>query len=483
MNRSRTPRRHRKHAPLAAAAVAAALVAACSSPATDDTTGPAAEQTSEASADSQPPPSTAADTAVDADGREDTGDGSPPTAESSDTGDTDAPSGPATLAPISVAVMYPDVSVAAEFGFAEPIGDLAAVFQALADAANEAGGIGGHPIDLNMVQFDLIVDGDSVRACLTATQDIAADIVIGVGGVFGDPVVCVAEQNETLLITTDGSPDEFYARADGRLFTLVPSKGDTQLATLSAFADTLGAAPFAVFSEVNSGGDADTMQDVLLPALSAAGLEPAVTVLVDSDAQVAASQIPIEVEALRAAGVETIISTTGFFSTAAFAAALEAGGVDVTWVGSDAGGFASDLFASQMDPNQLDSARAVTVRDTGWEGAGLAEPQARETCRVRAGDALGTEIAIDSIDVAGAEEACNYIDLLVSAGEFLDGEPTTESLAAALRQVTQIEFAGFGPAGFGDSRQAATTEVREITWSADCGCWSVVGEYAPLDVG
>ena len=457
-DRPRGRHRERPHARRVTAVllVAIALVAAaCSSPAGDDDEATGTDDTTPASPDTD---ATAPDT-------------------------TTAPGdGPAEGEPVVVAVMYPDVSLAAEFGFAEPVSDFAPVFEAFMDEANEQGGIAGHPIELEMVLFDYVVDGDAVRACLTATQDLDAFVVLGTGGVFGDPVVCVTEQNETLMIQDDGSPAEFYERAEGRLFTIVPSKADTQVGIVEAFEDELRAAPFAVYSQLDTAGDHDTVETALLPALADAGLEPAVTVVLDSDVEVATSQIPIEVGEIEAAGVETIISTSGFVATAPFSSALEAAGVDVTWLGSDAAGFANDLYADQMDPDQMDGARAVTVRTLGWENAGLGEPATREACRTKASELLGTEIAVDSIDMAGVQYACNFSNLLVTAGELVEGPLTTESMAAALLAETDIELADYGPAAF-DGTHHAASHAREVTWSADCECWTAVGEFEPLYAG
>ena len=488
----------RTHRALLPLVVAAVLVAACSSPAEDD-------------ADDSDDPTVATTEADDVDGDNDTGttvattdgdndtdttvattdaDGDTDTTvattdadegDDTDTDEPDEPAEPATLDPVTVVAMYPDLSIAAEFGFAEEIGDFAPVFEAFAADANERGGIAGHEIDLELVEFDLLVDGDAVSACLTATQDLDAFVVLGLGGVYGDPVVCVAEQNETLLIQDDGSPAEFYDRADGRLFSLSPDKAESQIAIVDAFTDELAAAPFAVFAALDTGGDYDTMQAHLLPALDDAGLEPAVVVVIDSDADVAASQIPVEVEQVKAAGVETIIATPGFFSTAAFATALDAAGVDVRWIGSDAAGFASDLYASQMPVAQMDGARAVTTRTLGWRNAGLDEPDSLVACRERA-TALVPEgdYSDGSIDLAAANPACNFFDLLVLAGAEVDGDLTTEALAAAIHRVTEIDLAERGPSGFGEDTFTAAKDARIIEWSADCECWTAISEFEPL---
>ena len=475
----------RRRRTIAAVALAAATVSACSSPAddtgdADDPPAPTAETTASEGAgdDSEPDPATTTTTAASDDVASDDTSGTTPTSTAPDAGE---PAGPATLDPVTVAVMYPDLSIAAQFGFAEEIGELAPVFEAFATDANERGGIAGHAIDLEMVEFDLLVDGDAVSACLTATQDLDAFVVIGLGGVYGDPVVCVAEQNETLLVQDDGAPAEFYDRADGRLFSLTPNKAESQVAIVDAFVDELAAAPFAVFATLDTGGDYDTMQEHLLPALSDAGLEPAVVVVIDSDTDVAASQIPIEVEEIRAAGVETIIPTPGFFATAAFAQALDAGGVDVRWIGSDAGGFASDLYASQMPPAQMDGALAITTRTVGWQAAGLDEPASRLECRERAAALVPDgDFSTESVDVAAAIPACNFLDLLVLAGRGVDGELTTESLSAAIHGLTEIELVERGPSGFGAEKFTAADEARTIEWSAECECWTAISDFEPL---
>ncbi|HWL44869.1 MAG TPA: ABC transporter substrate-binding protein [Ilumatobacter sp.] len=475
-----SPRRNRRFVAAALAAVAIAVPAACSSPAGDGdratttTAAPASTEPADTSAPTESPGSTSPLTVA-------------PTSPA-DTGGTPSPTaptptdvaGPATGEPVRIAAMYPDLTVLASLGFAEDAGDLAGIWEVFADDANQRGGIAGRPIELVPVSFDLLVEGDAYRACLTATQDLNAFIVLGMAGMYGDPVVCVAEQNETLLIGTDGFPAEFYERAAGRLFSMTPSKETTQLAIAQAFADELAAAPFAVLSSLDTGGDNDAVQATLLPALRAAGLEPAMTIVLDSDSEVAAGQIPLEVRALRDAGVATIVSTTNFVASAAFAQALDAAGVDLTWVGSDAAGFASNLFASQIAPAQLDGALATTFTTLGWEEGGLPELPYATECRQRAADLLGRDVPTQGVDTFSALVVCSLTDLLVAAGQAVDGELTTESMSSALQSVTDFPLATWGPAGFAAGRFEAARAARTVTWSADCECWSARGDFEPL---
>lgn len=458
---------------------------ACSSPAGDASSGADDTSSGSAPAESASAESTSSDVASGADAE---GDSESSDTEREDPGtgtdgvrDSAVPyGGPADLEPVTVAVMYPDLAVAVQFGFAEEFGDFDPVFEAFVADANKRGGIAGHPIEYAPVEFDLLLAGDSSRACLTATQDIEAFVVIALGGVYGDPVVCVVEQNETLLLALDGFPNEYYERADGRLFTFTPSKAETQIVIADSFKDLLKEAPFAVFSELDNGGDRATTEAYLLPRLDALGLSPALDIVLDSDGEVAASQIPILVEQVRSKGIKTIISSSGFFATAQFARALQSVEIDVTWIGSDAAGFAGNLYATQMDPDQLDGARAITSHTLGWQAAGLQESDRDAACRVRGETLLGTEIPVDSVDLAGVFYACNFFDVLVTAGEYIDGELTQKSLQAGIEALSEFDLADYGPAGFSPTDHTAANAIREVTWSKDCGCWSVVGEYQAL---
>lgn len=487
---NQAPPRRSTHRAMSRRAVALATVAlagaACSSPASDE---PAAGA-DPTLAPAPPPAGSAAATslvpAVDTIAPVTTGSNTDPTDDTTSTG-TGAPTtatttmaGPATGEPVTLAVMYPDLSVLVELGFAEEVGDLAGIWQAFAEDANQRGGLAGRPINVAPVSFDLFADGDSYRACLTATQDLDAFMVVGITGVYGDPVVCVAEQNETLMIGTDGFPREYYERAEGRLFSITPSKETTQLAIAAEFADELAAAPFAVLSSLDTGGDNDAVQATLLPALRAAGLEPAMTIVLDSDGEVAAGQIPLEVNELAEAGVTTIVSTTNFLGAASFAQALESAGLDVTWIGSDAAGFASNLFASQIVPAQLDGALGTTFTQLGWEEAGLPEPAYNAECRARGAELLGRDVPPAGLDTYTVLLVCSLTDLVVAAGQAVDGELTTESMSAALQSLTDVTLAGWGPAGFGPGDFEAGNAARRVTWSAECACWSAIGEFEPL---
>jgi hypothetical protein len=103
-------------------------------------------------------------------------------------------------------------------------------------------------------------------------------------------------------------------------------------------------------------------------------------------------------------------------------------------------------------------------------------------CRARAAALLGIELPVDSVDVASANYACNFADLLVAAGALVEGPLTTESMAAALRSVADLDVATYGPAGFDGTASIAKTG-RIIERSSACGCWQVVSDFMPLATG
>ncbi|NNE73636.1 MAG: ABC transporter substrate-binding protein, partial [Acidimicrobiales bacterium] len=136
-------------------------------------------------------------------------------------------------------------------GFGIPVGDPTAMWTAFADFVNEeCGGVRGRMI--NMTHIDVAVLGAEVdaqrrTACVEATEDRNAVIVTNSTGFQGTAVLCIVEGAETIFITTQGVPREYYDRSGGRLITVSPTLeeslqylGDELLATGELEGKTIG---------------------------------------------------------------------------------------------------------------------------------------------------------------------------------------------------------------------------------------------------
>ena len=119
-------------------------------------------------------------------------------------------------------------------GFAIPVGDVVDMFEAFTKAINEdCNGIWGRKIDLRLVEVSALGGGgediDTLRnqACIEATEDYNAVIVVNTSGFQGSGTECIAKDHDTLFLTTQGNPREFHENAPGRLYSLSPIAEDS----------------------------------------------------------------------------------------------------------------------------------------------------------------------------------------------------------------------------------------------------------------
>ncbi len=118
-------------------------------------------------------------------------------------------------------------------GFAVPVGDPKEMFETFTKVINEeCNGIWGRKIDLQLVEVSALggggVDIDTLRnqACIEATEDKNAVIVVNTTGFQGTATLCIAE-HDTLFLTTQGNPRDFHEQANGLLYSLSPVAEDS----------------------------------------------------------------------------------------------------------------------------------------------------------------------------------------------------------------------------------------------------------------
>ena len=116
------------------------------------------------------------------------------------------------------------------YGFASAVGDVAEMFDTFTAVVNEqCGGVRGRSIEMHT--FEIAVSGDTVdqegnAACIEATEDHHAVIVMGTSGFPGSGALCIVEDHETALITGSTMPAEFMRRGEDRLISLDPTAED-----------------------------------------------------------------------------------------------------------------------------------------------------------------------------------------------------------------------------------------------------------------
>ena len=125
---------------------------------------------------------------------------------------------------IIISYIRTDNSELAIHGFEDFRGDLSEIFSSFVKILNEdCGGFHGRKIDLREVltypiqvsEIDTSTLGNI--ACLDATKEIPAVIVVDISGFSGSLEKCVVDENKTALISSKVLPSKYFGNSDGRL--------------------------------------------------------------------------------------------------------------------------------------------------------------------------------------------------------------------------------------------------------------------------
>jgi hypothetical protein len=112
-------------------------------------------------------------------------------------------------------------------GFAVPVGNTTDMFETFVRVINEqCGGINGRQIDLQLVEVpptSANIDADRRNACIKATEDLNAPIVLNSSGFQGSALLCITEEHETILFTSTSGEDDWVDRSGGRLISHAPT--------------------------------------------------------------------------------------------------------------------------------------------------------------------------------------------------------------------------------------------------------------------
>lgn len=449
----------------------AMIVAACSSSSSDD-----ASDGGDGASDGTAPTD-------DGSGDDGSGDDSAADTGSGDDGSTDDGSGDDSSAPVGntvgitdegivISVLRSDTADLQERGVIPDVGDPVQNFEVFAQLANEAGGAGGHDI---IVTSHLYPPGatatDQQPSCLQATEDDEAFIVVFVGGMAAETVLCVTEQHDRIAYALSGVlVQSVYDRSEGRLFNHAMS-ADRLMATWVAVLDEQGILDGATLGLVrHDQSDHEEAAQAVAAELEARGYELAEEVAVPCEGT-SCGQTDIAVERLDSAGVDHVFSLMGAIQYSTVVGAAESAEYRPRWLSSDFENQAFDSTAAFM--------RGVSANyDGAWgvsAGLDVTEPDAfRTDCNARFSEVTGTvyEPLNDAWGAVGS--MCYIVDRIVEAANDAEaaGGLTQESFIAALE--TQDFMLGDNVGRWTPDKHDAVDSYVLKQWSADCICWNEV---------
>jgi ABC-type branched-subunit amino acid transport system substrate-binding protein len=216
---------------------------------------------------------------------------------------------------INVAFIGVDFSRLASTGLVPQLGDQQKEVQAFVDDINANGGVGGRKINLHFKLLDVLGGGaDAIQAaCIEATQEFKAAVVILPPAAARDLASCTSVTNKTLTIYATGMDSGLYTQSQGRLFTPGGMSIDRQFRGWADEMDKLGLLTGKTVGVVNGDQPQEFLNGVnnaLMPELQKLGHKPALVVTLPcGTATISCQQYDAAAQKLKDAGVDTVFMT------------------------------------------------------------------------------------------------------------------------------------------------------------------------------
>ena len=234
-----------------------------------------------------------------------------------------------------------------DVGFAAPVGDPTDMFDTFTRIVNErCGGVWGRRIDLRLVEVSALGVGgqdiDTLRnaACIEATEDHDAVILMNTTSFEGTALLCVTEEHDSALIGHQALPDEYVRRGGGRLLTTATTL-EENLAALAKYLIDTGALEGRRVGIVapNTPGQAEAVEGSLLAVLESAGVEVPVFDVIDcAGSPICTGGMAESVQRLAEERVDVLFPTLNALSLPAFITEMTTQGFapgDVQFYNSD----------------------------------------------------------------------------------------------------------------------------------------------------
>ena len=376
-----------------------------------------------------------------------------------------------------------------DIGFGVDVGDTSLMFETFVDVINgQCGGIRGRTLVLSESSFDPLspdVEGARVAACVEATEDERALVVMNTSSLQGTAALCVAEQNRTPLITNQGFSDEFLQRADGNLITQRFSLDDSVRLMVERVARS-GALDGTTIGVVGADtpGQPEVVESSLVDALTAAGVEVAVTDIIGCGGQAACTTgVQESVGNMKSAGVDVVFPTLNILSLPGYIAEMVTQGFepgDVQFYNSEFEGQSSDLVSSKVAAFGGEAAAAL------YDGTVIVDSAATGVFRTEGADitpfnqlcldlyADRTGIAYDwyereeSTPAGMTINVCSVVRMAARAIYDAGANPSREDINRTFEGLGPVDVNDMLPATIGPGKPSLPDANQTMTWTSPC---------------
>jgi hypothetical protein len=224
-------------------------------------------------------------------------------------------------------------------------------------------------------------------------------------------------------------------------------------------------------------GDREAVTEDFLPLLKEIGHEPAHVSMLSSDAGTAQSQIPVEVQRMQQAGVDTIVLATNVLYASQWINQADSTLYRPLYIGTDFASITQDLFAS-LTPESFEAV-AYTALRTGEARAGLPAPAYDETCmdrwEARNGVRPGWSDPDSGYQPIGV--VCAAMDRIGVALRTAGPSLTRAGLSHATQNLGTFPMAYSPEGSWVPGKPDSADFIRPLQIDRSCRCWMPLGDF------
>jgi Periplasmic binding protein len=398
-------------------------------------------------------------------------------------------------------------------GFALPLGNNNEMYRVFTEFINtKCGGIRGRQINFQIVEVNSqspTLDADRRAACIKATEDLKAPIVLNSTGFAGTGLDCITVEHDTMFITSTSGANKTTIDSKGRMTSIAP--------TLSEYTKFLG--DDLVKQGVLTGKRIavvypdtpdypEAIKEGLIASLKKAGLNVVQEDMIGcKGGSVCADGTPASVDKLLTNKIDVLFPALNVVSLPAYLKEMTVKGIkngQIQMYQSNYNSQAGDLVSSKViDFGGAPAAElyngmiAVDPTPTGnYRSPGFVKTEFNTMCEKvynennKVGEKFDQLVETENSQAGALVSACQFVRLAARIVYLAGENPTRADLLKAKENIGPVDSNGQEPATFKPGKLSGWDVLYTLKWNSPCpgtktpdkvkSCFTVVGAGRPI---
>jgi hypothetical protein len=377
-------------------------------------------------------------------------------------------------------------------GFAVPVGNTTDMFETFFRVINEqCGGINGRQVELSLIEVPATsanIDADRRNACIQATEDINAPIVLNSSGFQGSALLCITEEHDSILYTSTSGEDEWVDRSGGRLISYAPTLNENvrYLARYLGDSGVLEGKKIAVVTG-DTPGQPEAIEAGLIDTLSDEyGIEvEQFDVIGCAGGSLCTAGTPASVDQLIANGIDVLFPALNVVSLPQYIKEMSDKGIvngQIQMYQSNFNSQAGDLVSSQVvrfggeaagtlynGTIAVDPAPSGDYRRPGFQKSAFnALCEATYAENNTSGDSWDQTVEAENTQAGMVTTVCHQVRIAARAIYHAGANPSRDDLLEAFRNLGPIDAGGMEPGILAPDRRSGADLIYELKFNYPC---------------